>query len=77
MNLIGKQFQVTSFKEDYTIIEEHEQGYLTVQKSTFKRAGMDAGKEVIHISEIDGKDYKWHSPTEIDSIIAARENHTA
>lgn len=62
MSHIGKQFQVVANKEDYTVLEEHDQGYLTVQPSAYKRAGLESGCDVIHVSEIDGVEYEWHAP---------------
>jgi hypothetical protein len=58
--LVGKEFTIVARKDDYTILEQLDNGYLTVQPSAFRRAGMDGGKEMIHKSEIDGVHYKFH-----------------
>ncbi len=58
--LVGRQFTKVAIKDDYIILEQRTDGYLIVQPSALRRAGLDGGKEMMHKSEIDGVNYKFH-----------------
>lgn len=45
---------------EYRILDIQPSGYLTVQDEVYFKNGLSAGKELIHSSEVDGKNFVLH-----------------